>query len=175
MPLERNEEFWQSAYQKYGASILAFLKVRVFDQADAEDLLQETFVRAIRASNSIVDLGKLKSFLFAIAHNLLVNRIRDQKSRSAAKPTDEAEAIPAQRPDASPEHASQMNAFHHRLSLALNDMPPNLRKAFELGVLQQEPYAEIARKTGWSAASVKINVYRARKYAVERLSGFLPF
>jgi len=174
LPINQDEEFWQSAYQKHGSAILGFLKVRLFNQADAEDLLQETFVRAIRASDRIVDLARLRSFLFTIAHNLMVNRLRDQKKRAPGPDAGAPEALAAPEDGASPEIASQMNAFKRRLTMVLNDLSPNLRQAFELGVLQQEPYAEISKRTGWSLSAVKINVYRARKRVIEELGEFLP-
>ena len=42
--------FWRNAYEKHGPSLLAFLVSRIRDRDDAEDLLQETFVRALLAA-----------------------------------------------------------------------------------------------------------------------------
>lgn len=171
--LERDEEMWQSVYQKHGSDILAYFRVRIPYNEDAEDLLQETFVKAIHASHTISDLGKIRSFLFSIAHNLLLNRLRARNRRAAESGLHTPENLAAQK-ESSPEHHHYMNAFRTRLSLFLKELPPKLHQAFELGILQQEPYSEIARKTGWTLATVKINVYRARQKAIERLGDFLP-
>ncbi len=170
--LERDEEMWQSIYQKHGSDILAYFRVRIPYHEDAEDLLQETFVKAIHAAHTISDLGKIRSFLFSIAHNLLLNRVRARK-RLAETDAHPPENLAAREVN-SPEHLHHMSSFRVRLSLFLNELPPKLRQAFELGVLQQEPYARIAEKTGWTLASVKINVYRARQQALEKLGDFLP-
>ncbi len=72
--MENQAEFWQSAYQKHGSSILAYLRVKTGSLEEAEDLLQETFVKAIKASATIGALAKLRSFLFTTAHLLFLFR-----------------------------------------------------------------------------------------------------
>ncbi|HEB83970.1 MAG TPA: sigma-70 family RNA polymerase sigma factor, partial [Bacteroidetes bacterium] len=69
-------EYWRAAYEQYGPALLAYLLSRLPRRDDAEDLLQETFVRAIRASGSLRDEGKLRSYLFTVAHNLMINQVR---------------------------------------------------------------------------------------------------
>jgi len=73
-PAPNSETFWQSAYQKHGSALLTYLRVRIPDQADAEDILQETFVKAIRATEKTEEISKVRSYLFTIAH--LQNRTR---------------------------------------------------------------------------------------------------
>lgn len=172
--LARDEEFWQSAYQKHGSAILAFLKVRLRNRQEAEDVLQETFVRAIRAADRLTDASKLRSFLFTIANHLMLNRIRDEKRRTQReKAVDQSvDAFPS--PQQGPDYDLLMRSFQTRLNVTLHDMGPNLKKAFELALVQRRSYGEISAMTGWSMSSVKINVYRARKFAMKSLQEYLP-
>ena len=169
--MKRNAEFWQSAYQKHGSSLMAYLRVKTGSTVEAEDLLQETFVKAIGAADSINDMNKLRAFLFATAHHLFLNRLRANK-RIVNGPGGEVELENLKAADC-PETRVHLRAFKNRLEMVLREMTPKLRRAFELAVIEGEPYAEIANLTGWSLPSVKINVYRARKQAVSRLGDFI--
>lgn len=167
-----NDEFWQSAYQKHGAALMAYFRVRLPDRSEAEDLLQETFVRAIRASDRIADLDKLPSYLFAVAHNLLVNRLRIKGREiqgSEGFLEDQAGAA-----EDDPEAALAYKHFGNRLQIVLKQLNANQRLAFEMAVILKEPYDAIADKTGWSLSNVKIQVYRARKKVIEALGDVLP-
>jgi RNA polymerase sigma-70 factor (ECF subfamily) len=170
--------YWQSAYRDHGPAVLAYLASRI-RRDEAEDLLQETFVRAIRATGSLRDEQKLRPYLLTIAHNLMVNNVRRRRTPlfSELPSTDDGRSeIDQQASDAtSPEEEANLNRLEDRLHSALESMPLEHRLAFEHAVLLQEPYRDIARATGWSLAKVKINVYRARRKAVESLREFLPY
>jgi RNA polymerase sigma-70 factor, ECF subfamily len=167
--------FWQGAYRDHGPAVLAFLRSRLGALGDAEDLLQETFVRAIRAGASVRELGKVRAYLFTIAHRLTLNLRR--RPRLVVLADDHAagraalDAVAAPGAD-SPEAAARFEQLERRLAEVVAAMPPGYRRAFELGVLEKRPYREIAARTGWSAAQVKINVYRARRRAMEGLGDF---
>jgi len=169
--MKDNADFWQSAYQQHGSSILAYLRVRTGSTEEAEDLLQETFVRAIAAGDTINDMSRLRSFLFSTAHHLFLNPLRGNKRIGNGPAGDVAleDLVAADGTEA----RVQSRAFQTRLEAVLREMTPKLRRAFELAVIMGEPYAEIAHQTGWSLPTVKINVYRARKQAVSRLGDFI--
>lgn len=167
-----DSEFWQSAYQKHGAALIAYFRVRIPDRSEAEDLLQETFVKAIKASDRIADLEKLPSYLFAVAHNLLVNRLR-KKGREV----NGTEAFLEDQAGSSgddPETSLAYKHFGNRLQIVLKQLNPQQRLAFEMAILLKEPYDAIADKTGWSLSNVKVQVYRARKKVIAALGDVLP-
>ena len=56
----------------------------------------------------------------------------------------------------------------------MDGLSADLRKAFRLGVLERRPYAEIAQLTGWSAAQVKVNIFRARHRVIGQVCGHFP-
>lgn len=64
---------------------------------------------------------------------------------------------------ASPEQEATWGDLRDKVLRALAGMKEPYRRAFELGVLEQCSYNEVAEATGWSLAQVKINIYRARK------------
>ena len=178
--IEQDLGFWRTAYQCHAPAVLAFLRHRLGRREDAEDLLQETFVRAIRSGS--FDGDNLRAYLLRTAHNLWVNRrrrpqvvvpmagpLRGQRPDEREDPFAE---VPAEA--ASPEQEASWNAFRKELGCVLAGLPEAHRRAFELGALEQRSYSEIAEITGWSLAQVKVNLYRARKRVIEELRGHFP-
>lgn len=159
-------EFWHSAYLQHGFAILSYLQVRTSNHAQAEDLLQETFLRAIKSAHALKDITKIRSFLFAIAHNLLVDTYKQKKLT-----TDVSTDLPD--PGPSPEETFSGQAFKNQLEFMMKTLSNNHRKAFELAILGGLSYHEISKETGWSIATVKINVYRARKQIISGMKSFI--
>ena len=172
-----DDSFWHAAYTAHGSQVLAFLRRRVSHE-EAEDVLQETFVRAIRSGTFRGEQGEARAYLMSAARHVLINRFRRPRLVVAAadvaprawaeKEGDALAAMPS--PDASPEENAAQSAFRRRLRRVLANLRDNYRQAFELAVVQQHSYAEVARLTGWSLAQVKINVYRARKHVIKGLN-----
>jgi len=175
--IEQDRGFWRAAYQSHAPAVLAFLLHRLGRREDAEDLLQETFVRAIRSDS--FDGDNLRAYLLRTAHNLWVNRRRRPQlvvplaSGPAADEREDPFAdVPAEA--ASPEQEASWSAFRKELGRVLESLSEPHRRAFELGALEQRSYGEIAEITGWSLPQVKVNLYRARKRVIEELRGHFP-
>lgn len=170
--IEQDRVFWRAAYQSHAPAVLAFLQHRLGRREDAEDLLQETFVRAIRSGS--FDGDNLRAYLLRTAHNLWVNRRR--RPRLVVPAAGESDApladVPAEA--ASPEQEASWSAFREELRRVLAGLSEAHRRAFELGALEQRSYDEIARITGWSLPQVKVNLYRARKRVIEELREHFP-
>ena len=170
--IEQDRGFWRAAYQSHGPAVLAFLLHRLGRREDAEDLLQETFVRAIRSGS--FDGENLRAYLLRTAHNLWLNRRRRPRLVVPVASEDEAllDDVPAE--GASPEQEASSSAFRAELQRVLAGLSEPHRRAFELGALEQRSYGEIAQITGWSLPQVKVNLYRARKRIIEQLREHFP-
>jgi RNA polymerase sigma-70 factor, ECF subfamily len=168
--------FWATTFQEHAASVLAFLSSRTGRRDVAEDLLQETFVRAMRAEPRRDDPAGLKSYLFATAHHLVLSRYRTKRPVlfSEVAP-DGARAIEerATSNSASPEQALDFGKLEVRLRSILDTLPEAHRVAFELAVVQERSYDEIAIARGWTLGQVKTNVHRARKKVMAQLGDWL--
>ena len=167
---------WQAAYRDHGPAVLAFLASRTRRREDAEDLLQETFVRAIRAADRLRDRSKLRSYLLTTAHNLMVNAYRRKRvllfSEGGEATEDLAEKTVAG--GDAPDARARIADLEAALARVREGLSPALRTAFDLAILKQESYDEIARQTGWSPGQVRINVFRTRRRLVEELGDLLP-
>ncbi len=175
------QTFWQQAYRDHARVLLAFLGRRLGNHADAEDLLQETFARAMR-SGAMDGRAEQRLYLFTVARNLISNRLRRQRLelRVQGEPvtpkpgTEDDPLADLAAPEASPESAAQWSRFRRDLAAELAALAPDLRLAFELAVLERWSYGEIAARTGWTLARVKTNVFRARQRVIAALGDRLP-
>jgi RNA polymerase sigma-70 factor (ECF subfamily) len=171
----RVSDFWMTTYEQHGSAVMAFLTSRTGRRDEAEDLLQETFVRAIRARPTLPDPSGVRSYLFTTAHNLLLRRYRKKRPAlfsEVAPDSDRMEEI-VDDDATSPEAAADLAGFQERLAAVLETLQPDFRAAFELAVLQQRSYGEIATQQGWSLGQVKTNVHRARKKVMSALGEML--
>lgn len=172
---QESQTNWQQIYRDHAAAVLAYLRSRAPSE-EAEDLLQETFVRAIRSHQrrgEVTAVTNFRPYLLTVARNLLLNRIRDA---ATADPALRGEALTEEvaSAEATPHQRADFYQLGDRLRRLLDGMSDSHRQAFELAVLQQRPYKEVARKTGWPLSRVKVNVHRARQHALRELDDYLP-
>lgn len=162
---------WQDAFDNHGPAILAFLLSRTRRREDAEDLLQETFVKAIRAEGALRDPAKLRPYLMTIANNVMITSYRRKQPLQFADGGDSAQRVLEQTPAVTEptDSAALFDDLSRKITSVLENMSPPLRAAFEAAVIRREPYEEIASALGWTQGQVRVNVFRARKRAIELL------
>jgi len=162
---------WRSAWQSERGPLLGFLRRRLRDEAAAEDLLQETFVRALRAGRveRAEDAGP---YLFTIAQNLVADhwrrRMRLLPQEGEAPGDAGLEAVADERAE-SPEAAASRRGLERRVRAAFGLLPERYQRAFRLAAIEQRSYREVAELTGWSLDQVRVNVHRARRRLIAEL------
>ena len=166
---------WSRAYGQYRPDVLRFLTRRVWGKEDlAEDLTQETFVRALKARTPIRDPSRMRSYLLQIANHVFVSHVRRNTrvdSESELGPHVNLES----RPDGmalDPLAASEVSQLRQRVEELMAELPEEQRIAFRSGVLERRRYAEIAEEQGWTVAKVKSCVFRARQALMPALGDF---
>jgi len=170
-----DNSFWLTTFEEHAPSILTFLRSRVGRRDVAEDLLQETFVRAMRKQPDLPD-GKMKTYLFTTAYHLVIDqRRRKRLTLFSEMPGDDGG--PARQLEdqetVSQERSADLQRLGEHLEGALGRLKPAHRTAFEQAVMQQKTYGEIASEQGWTLEQVKINVYRGRKQVMGQLRDLL--
>ncbi len=134
----------------------------------AEDLAQQTFVNILQSAGKYTPSASFSSYLFHIAHNVLISDFR-KRSRRHAEVTDPAE-LPAVADETDP---INQNELKKSFSEAVQKLPENHRTAILLFCQQELSYAEIAEAMGASIPNVKNWVHRARQALKQSLAGFL--
>ena len=143
---------WSRAYEEYGPDVLQFLRHRLWSRQDlAEDLLQETFARAMNAGTPVRDPSRIRAYLLQIANNLVIGQ-----GRKFGRVDSESDLGPAA-----------------NLELHTDQKAPDPLEASGVAQFQERvPYAEIAREYGWTLSKVKSCVFRARKTLMDELVEF---
>jgi len=166
---------WSKAYTLYRPDVFAFLRRRLWGRRElAEDLTQETFTRAMAAQVEMRDPSKVRAYLLRTANNLMISHLR-RGSRVAIESDLAPDADLESHADATandPLTASEAAQLRDRVQQLVAQLPEDQRIAFERGVLERTPYAEIAEEHDWTVAKVKVCVYRARKHLIGGLEAY---
>ncbi|HEX7880930.1 MAG TPA: RNA polymerase sigma factor [Candidatus Eisenbacteria bacterium] len=167
--------FWKEAYEEHGGAVLAFLTSRVRKRDDAEDLLQETFIRAIRGGSALRDDALVKPYLMTIAYRVMIDRSRKKRHLLLLDLVNDESAGNWEAVDASPspEEEAHLSGLTNRVGEVLETLPAALAQAFRLAVLEQRSYKEIGDLHGWPMSRVRMNVYRARQKVIAALGPVL--
>lgn len=134
--------------------------------ADAEDALQETFVRAYRSLGRCTEPERFGAWVFGI----LVNRCRTIGAQRARRERLQVSDELALARAASPDDPIGRQALREAIGTALARLAPLLREAFLLKFVEDLSYEEMAELTGASVPALKMRVLRARAELQQLLS-----
>jgi RNA polymerase sigma-70 factor, ECF subfamily len=140
--------------------------------ADAEDLVQDTYLKAFRFQNRFEQGTNLKAWLFTILHNNWRNARRASARDPIAVDSEAVERAPAATHAAdSPEARLSQQMLDADLRAALDALPEVFRQAVWLRDVEDFSYAEIAAMVGVPIGTVMSRISRGRRLLHERLSG----
>jgi RNA polymerase sigma factor (sigma-70 family) len=173
MPLQMIEKRQRNITEvitEYNRKLFAFVRGRVSNNADAEDILQDVWYQLSRVGN-IDSIEQISAWLYRVARNRLTDKYRKQKIELIEDQTYEDEEgdlflkdiLMAENP--SPEDENLKELFWEALLEALNELPENQKDVFIWNELEDQTFQEIADRTG---ENIKTLISRKR-YAVQHL------
>jgi RNA polymerase sigma factor (sigma-70 family) len=149
-----------------------FIRRRVPDPLDAEDVLQDVFYRLVEANRLLMPIEHVTGWLFRVARNRITDlfRKKEPENFSEIEPTDEGgellqfeDLLPS--PDAGPEAVYARNVLLDELERALDELPEEQRAVFIAHEFDGRSFKEMSAETG-----VSVNTLLSRKrYAVLHL------
>jgi RNA polymerase sigma-70 factor (ECF subfamily) len=138
-------------------------------KGEADDVTQETFVRAWRAIDRFDGRAELFTWLYRICVNVALN-LRRSRKREVADISDPRIPEPVAEGEGTDPHASASQAESYRtLSAAIDGLSESLRTTLVLACIEQVPYADIAASLGCSEGTVAWRVHEARRKLREAL------
>ena len=139
--------------------------------ADAEDLVQDTYLKAFRASSQFARGTNLKAWLFTILHNTFLN-LRRHDGRNPVDVDSEAveQAADLRASQQTPEQLLTRDTLDADLQAALDSLPDAFRQAVWLRDVEEFSYAEIAQMTQVPIGTVMSRISRGRRLLYERLA-----
>jgi len=148
-----------------------FIRRRVLDQSDAEDILQDVFYEFVEAYRLPAPIEQASAWLFQVARHRIIDRFRKKKEQSVSQTAGDSDdgdgdeyrldlALPS--PEAGPEAQYARSVLLKTLQKALGELPDNQRDVFVGHEIEGRSFKEMAAHSG-----VAVNTLLARKrYAV---------
>jgi RNA polymerase sigma-70 factor (ECF subfamily) len=135
------------------------------DPEEAEDVAQETFLRAYRSLRSFRPTAKFSTWIFAIAYHACCDRLKRRRYQSDAELPERADENPG------PEHKVIALDEATQLRNAIASLPEKYRVVVTLYHLQGQQYEEIAQVLGLPLGTVKTHLFRAKEQLRRMLLG----
>ena len=154
--------------RRFRPALIGYFRRRLNDDAEAEDMAQEVFLRMLRRGN-LQALDDIRGYLFETASSVLIDRgrrgaVRQSSHHESFDPqTHAGEAFPVERIFICRESLS-------KASLALLELPERTRTIFILRRLEGMRYASIASRLGISVSAVEKQMARAVAHLMDRMT-----
>lgn len=167
------------ASARYRAHLANFIRRRVPDPGEAEDILQEVFYELVAAYRLFDPIEEAGAWLFRVARNRITDFFRKKKPEAFAHQTASAETeedgaarqfeelLPS--PDAGPEAAYARAVLLDEIDAALDELPPEQRAAFVGHELEGRSFKELAAEAGVSVNAMVLRKHHAVLYLRRRL------
>ncbi len=164
----------EAAVREHAGTVFRVAYSVLRNHHDAEDVAQETFLRALRHKHKLPEIANRRAWLVQIAWRLALDRTRKLRSQPATPLDELAEAVAAMRcSGASAEQIASRREMAELLERLVGTLPDNLRQVLVLATVEELTPAEIARALGASDAAVRSRLHRARVVLREKLAGLL--
>lgn len=171
MPIEQDQRI-SKVVQREQSRLRSFIRRRVPDPRDVEDILQDVFYELVEANRLLMPIEHVTGWLFRVARNRITDLLRKKRPESfsettAADEEDERlrleDLLPS--PDAGPEALYARSLLLAELELAVGELPQEQREVFVAHELEGRSFKAMAAETG-----VSVNTLLSRKhYAVRHL------
>jgi RNA polymerase sigma factor (sigma-70 family) len=171
-PMAEQDQRISEVVKREGSRLRNFIRRRVPDPLDAEDILQDVFYKLVEANRLLMPIEHVTGWLFRVARNRITDLFRKKKPENFADATTEDDSgeqlqiedlLPSS--EAGPEAVYVRNLLLEELELALDELPDEQREVFVGHELEGRSFKEMAEETG-----VEVNTLLSRKrYAVLHL------
>jgi len=153
-------EAWNRLFQRYQLPLYSYVYELVRNEETSLDIVQETFINAVRHIGRLRDEAKFGSWLFGIAHQKCMQQWR-KLARTESIGLEELEGISDDGPN--PSDWLIKKEQESEFMTCLNQLPPLQRSVLLLNVIEEFSLEEIASITGTAIGTVKSRLHYARK------------
>jgi RNA polymerase sigma-70 factor (ECF subfamily) len=173
--MERFERF----LERYRGPIFTYVNRLVRDEATAEDIAQETFVRLYRELDRIRD-QTASAWLYRVARNLVTDYIRKKRPVTftvlrgkSSDDDDDGPSLQFEHPGRGPVGTTTNNELRELIDETLSAMSPKFRDVLELVDVQKLTHEEAAETLECSVKTVSARLARAREFFTNRIARYL--
>lgn len=167
-----DSEAFRLIFDRYSRPVISFIFDMVNDRALAEELAQETFVRAYRSMATMRAETKLSTWLFGIARNVAREALRARARAGTHVDLEDKSVLDLSDNNPVPVEGLLSKELNELVRRALAALDEDKRLVFTLKVFYQCSYEEIAAITGFSLAKLKTDLHRARAEMRKKISPY---
>jgi len=156
----------------------SFIRRRVPDQRDAEDILQDVFYKLVEANRLLMPIEHVTGWLFRVARNRITDLFRKKQSESfsdTAVADEDGELLRLEdllpSPDAGPAALYARHVLLDELELAIDELTEEQREVFVAHELEGRSFKQIAADTGVSVNTLLARKHQAVLHLRQRLQG----
>ncbi len=161
-PRPMDEGRFEAFYRRTAGGLWSYLFRMTGNEAAADDLLQKTFFRYLRANPTLATEEHQRRWLFRTATNLAMDHFREAKrERSRAESSEVRAAAPAMEP---------REVLRHDMMKTFAELKPRERALLWLAHVEEADHDDIGEALGVKSNSVKVLLFRARKRLGELLT-----
>ncbi len=168
-----DEDAFRLIFERYTRPLISFVFYMVGRREVAEELAQETLLRAYKSMGSLREDANLSSWLFGIARNVAREWLRERGREPRRVEMDDPSVAALCDGSASPAGKLLDKELGAAVGAALGALDEEKRLVFVLKVYQQRSYEEICEITGFSLPKVRNDLHRARAEMRRRLRRYL--
>jgi RNA polymerase sigma-70 factor (ECF subfamily) len=167
---------FEALMRQHNRMLFRTARAILHDDADAEDVLQEAYLKAYGAMGSFRGDAKVSTWLARIVANEALQRLRKQNRRAAIVPlrstgdVEEINEIPERNMSKTPEQSAQRAEMRKLLEKKIDALPDAYRPVFVLRAVEELSVEEVAEVLHVPAATVRTRFFRARSLLRESLA-----
>lgn len=166
-----NQKSFEMLFTQWYAPLCGYAYSILADSDEAKDIAQRVFCKLWDQRAEIEIHTSLKSYLYRMAHNDCMNKIKERRVR-AGHHQNIAYASVAEANDT--ENRISQNELQQQIYEAIESLPPRCKEVFKLSRFERLSYAEIAGRLNISANTVETQMVKALRFLRERLRDYLP-
>lgn len=156
----------EAAYREFGPKVLSYLRSRIRDRHDCEELLQEVFVICARDWDSLNRAESKEAWLIGIARNLIREHHRQRKHPSAEALLELIESTDTHK---------ELDGDLARMRSAIAGLPSTFREVIEMRLADELSYVEIAEALGVPVGTVRSRLHNGIKLLKETIASGMSF
>lgn len=150
----------EDLYQQYYLEIYRYLLKRVRHKETAQDLAQETFLKAFNGLSTFKGKSSVKTWLYTIAHNTFINWYR-KETKYTYNSIDNLSIVNGNSEQNPEEYLTKKMRQEHVMN-KINLLKEDFQHVIILREFQELSYDEISEVLGWKLSKVKTNIHRAK-------------
>jgi RNA polymerase sigma-70 factor (ECF subfamily) len=165
---EAAEHDLEALVREHSRLVFKVALAAVHNSHDAEDIVQEVFLRVLRSKGRLGEIADMRAWLARIAWNVANDRRRGERDMQDIEQVAEPRSAAA-----SPEHSAERQEMAEVVARMVAALPRELRDPLVLSTMEEMSGVEVASVLGIPEAAVRSRVFRARQILKERLAAYV--